>query len=301
MNTEKIEIAHLILGMREAFERGENAMAWARAHSSPINTTISTLIAYDLQSGTYVESARKNKQFVIQWCSQLANILRPFVSEGDKVLEVGVGEGTTLAGVVSALGIDNVSAYGFDLSWSRIAIANRWTSENNVKAKLFVADMFNIPLDDNSVDVVYTSHSLEPNRGKEEVALIELLRVARKAVVLVEPCYELATKEAKVRMDEHQYVRGLRSMAERLGVEIVDDRLLDVISNPLNPSGVLTLIKPQSLPGRENTIKWRDPLTGVPMIDKGDHFLAEQVGIAYPVLKGIPCLRAEHAIICSKI
>jgi ubiquinone/menaquinone biosynthesis C-methylase UbiE len=208
--------------MREAFERGENAMAWARAHSSPTNTTVSTIIAYDLQSGTYVESARKNKQFVTQWCSQLANILRPFVSAGDKVLEVGVGEGTTLAGVVSALGIDNISVYGFYLIWSRIAIANRWTSENNIKSKLCVADMFNIPLDDNSVDVVYTSHSLEPNRGKEEVAMVELLRVARKAVVLVESCYELATKEAQNRMDEHGYVRGLRSIAGRLGVEVVD-------------------------------------------------------------------------------
>ena len=301
MNIGKKEIAHLILGMREAFERGENAMAWARAHSSPTNTTISTLIAYDLQSGTYVELARKNRQFVTQWCNQLANILRPFVSEGDRLLEVGVGEGTTLAGVVSALEIDNVSAYGFDLNWSRIAIANGWMSENNVKAKLFVADMFDIPLDDNSVDVVYTSHSIEPNRGKEEAAIIELLRVARKAVVLVEPCYELAAKEAKVRMDEHQYVRGLRSIAERLGVEIVDDRLLDVMPNPLNPSGVLILIKPQSSLGREDTIKWRDPITGIPMVDKGDHFFAEKVGIGYPVLKGIPCLRVEHSIICSKI
>ena len=217
------------------------------------------------------------------------------------MLEVGVGEATTLAGVITALGIDEISAFGFDLSWSRIAIGNSWLNENNVKAKLFVGDMFNIPLDDNSVDLVYTSHSLEPNRSKEEAAIIELLRIARKAVVLIEPRYELATKEAQVRMDEHQYVRGLRSIAERLGAKIVDDRLLDVIANPLNPSGVLTLIKPQSLPGRENTIKWRDPITGTQMVDRSDHFLAEQVGIGYPVLKGIPCLRSEHAIICSKI
>ncbi len=276
-------------------------MAWARANSSPSNTTISTLIAYDLQSGTYVESAEKNKSFTTKWCNQLADILRPLLSSGNTVLEVGVGEATTLAGVISALEIENLLAYGFDLSWSRIATGRDWLRHNNISANLFVGDLLNIPLEDNSVDVVYTSHSLEPNRGKELVAMVELLRVARKAVVLVEPCYELATKEAQERMDQHGYVRGLRSIAGRLGVEVVDDRLLDVTANPLNPSGVLTLIKQRNSIGRETVIKWRDPVTGVPMIDKGDHFLAEQVGIAYPVLKGIPCLRAEHSIICSKI
>lgn len=44
------------------------------------------------------------------------------------------------------------------------------------------------------------SHALEPNCGKEEEALRKCLRVARKAVVLVEPVYELASAEAQARM-----------------------------------------------------------------------------------------------------
>jgi ubiquinone/menaquinone biosynthesis C-methylase UbiE len=37
----------------------------------------------------------------------------------------------------------------------------------NQQADLVVADLFHIPFADNSVDVVYTSHSLEPNGGRE--------------------------------------------------------------------------------------------------------------------------------------
>lgn len=301
MKSEKEELARLLIGMQTAFKRGENVMAWARANSSCDNTTLSTLIAYDIQSGSYVESARRDKNFIDKWCKQLSNVVRPLIESDDTILEVGVGEATTLVGLMNELSSKKITAYGFDLSWSRISVANKWVFENKLNANLFVADLFNIPIEDNSVDIVYTSHSIEPNRGKEEMAVKELLRVARKAVVLIEPCYESATRDVQLRMDEHGYVKGLRSIVKTSGANIVDDRLLDVNHNPLNPARVLTLAKPQRLLERKSMIKWRDPLTGVPMIDKGDYFLAEQVGISYPVLKGIPCLRAEHAIICSKI
>jgi SAM-dependent methyltransferase len=301
MVAAKNKLAHLIIGMKAAYERGENAMAWARNNLDSSNCVMSTLIAYDLQAGTYVEDARRNSMFRKKWCEQLAELITPHISTGDRILEVGVGEATTLVGVINAIKIADISAYGFDLSWSRINVANNWVAENNLAATLFVGDLFNIPLEDNSVDLVYTSHSLEPNGGEEEKAIKELLRIARKAVVLVEPYYELATKKAQDRMLEHGYVRGLKETAERLGVIISDARLLNVFDNPLNPSGVITLMKPVSPDKRDTLIRWQDPLTGLPLNNRGDYFIADEVGIAYPVLKGIPCLRSEHAIVCSKL
>jgi hypothetical protein len=109
---------------------------------------------------------------------------------------------------------------------------------------VFVGDLFRIPLADNSIDVIYTSHSLEPNVGREALAINELLRVARKVVVLVEPLYELAPENAKKRMAEHGYVRGLKTTAEKLGANVVEYGLLDICSNPLNPSGVVLIVKP---------------------------------------------------------
>ena len=35
--------------------------------------------------------------------------------------------------------------------------------------------------------------------------------------------------------------------------------------------------------------------------DNQDIYYAEQVGIAYPIMRGIPLLRAEHAVVCSRI
>ncbi|ODN65364.1 hypothetical protein A9E74_02832 [Methylophaga muralis] len=80
-----------------------------------------------------------------------------------------------------------------------------------------MADLFEIPLADSSVDIIYTSHSLEPNGGREEAALKELLRVARRAVILFEPIYELGNVEAQLRMDTHKYVKQLKNVAENLG------------------------------------------------------------------------------------
>lgn len=305
MKTDAHELGRIIMGMRGAYARGENAMAWARANSTGAgNSVVSTLVAYDLQAGSYVANARANPDYINKWCAQLAGLLQPYIEAGDRVLEVGVGEATTLAGVMKAINCSEINSFGFDVSWSRVKVAQKWAEENAVEARLFVGDLFRIPLADNSIDVIYTSHSLEPNGGHEKAAIKELLRVARKAVVLVEPLYELAHEQAQKRMDEHGYVRGLKSTAEQLGAKVVEYGLLDICSNPHNPSGVVLMLKPDTSPGSRMEIVgegWQCPLTGTPLVDQDDLFYADQVGIAYPVLRGIPLLRAEHGVVASRI
>lgn len=305
MKSDKEELSRLILGMRAAFMRGDNAMAWARDNSSLAdNTLIGTLIAYDLQAGTYVDAVRNDLSYSKLWCDQIAGLLNPYIAKGDCILEVGVGEATTLTGVIKALNCKDVSPFGFDISWSRVTVGQKWTAENLVSPRLFVGDLFHIPLADNSMDVIYTSHSLEPNGGKEEAAVKELLRVARKAVVLVEPCYELASKNAQKRMRDHGYVRGLKAVAELLDANVIDHRLLDIFSNPLNPSGVTIILKPRSSSEGDSVHargRWQCPLTGTLLTDKGDFFYASSVGIAYPVLQGVPLLRPEHAVVASRL
>lgn len=101
---------------------------------------------------------------------------------------------------------------------------------------------------------------------------------------------------------KHRYVRGLKKTAEDLEAEVLDYRLLEYCANPLNPSGVLMLGKrQQEKDDRTESIKWICPLTGAPLSDHGDLWFAREVGIAYPVLRGIPMLRPEHAIVASGI
>lgn len=309
MKPEHESLQSLIGGMRDAFSRGENAIAFAREHcgESSSNLVAATLIAYDLQAGSYTAGARANPQAKAQWCKQVADLIRPVLPQGGRLLEVGVGEATTLAGVLDTLGTSVSDAFGFDISWSRVREGNLWLSEKRQTANLFVADLFNIPLADESVDVVYTSHSLEPNGGREEAAIAECLRVARTAVVLIEPIYELSNAEAQARMRHHGYVRGLHDAAQDLGAEIREHRLLDFTVNELNPSGVLVLGK-SGAPTVElaglNALSsgfWRCPLTSTKLEPLGDLFFGVEMGVAYPVVRGIPLLRPEHAFVASRI
>ena len=163
--------------------------------------------------------------------------------------------------------------------------------ENDHKADLFAGELMSIPLADNSIDVVYSSHSLEPNQGEEEAIIRECLRVARKAVLLIEPIYELAPPKAKARMREHGYVQGLKKTAGKLGAEIKDYRLLEYSPNPLNPSGVLHLKKKifhHIKKSRKTAPAWRCPLTGAGLYSGKEYFYSPEVGLAYPVLRGRP-------------
>ncbi|HOL80730.1 MAG TPA: class I SAM-dependent methyltransferase, partial [Ignavibacteriales bacterium] len=93
-------------------------------------------------------------------------------------IEIGVGEATTLSYLIKQLNNQNLNIFGFDISWSRLKFAKELTKYLQIEnVNLFVADLFNIPLNDNSIDIVYTNHSIEPNGGREEEALKELYRI----------------------------------------------------------------------------------------------------------------------------
>lgn len=303
-NTENTDrLRTLIQKMRLAYQRGDNAMACAREIiGDSENSLIATLISYDLQAGSYISAVRNNPEFQERWCHQVASIINPLIKDNKQfsLLEVGCGEATTLGGVLAKLSHIPEYSLGFDLSWSRVAHGLRYLSEKQIQASLFVADLFNIPLADESIDIVYTSHSLEPNGGQEEKGLKELLRVARHAVVLIEPIYELASEEAQERMRFHGYIRGLKDVATKLGAVVTDYKLLDVTDNPVNPSGLLILEKSKIL-NSTIEISWCCPLTRTKLSDIGDVFYSKDTGLVYPVLRGIPMLNPSNAIVASGI
>ena len=297
-DTAATELRGLLAGMRDAFARGENAMEYARrVLGRNENLSAATLIAYDLQAGAYVRHALSDPDGKRRWCSQLAGLVEAHLPSGGSVMEVGSGEATTLAGLLEALPQHPGAALGFDISWSRCAHGRGWLRQKAQPAELFVADLFHIPLADASVDVVYTSHSLEPNGGREQAALQELLRVARRAVVLVEPIYELAGPDARERMAHHGYVRNLKATAEALGCAVADYRLLDFYVNPLNPSGVVCIVKVDACEPAPPA--WRCPLTHAPLVRSESAFSSPETGLVYPVLDGIPLLCRDHAVLAS--
>lgn len=286
--------------LKELYEKGENISVFLREQSgSNQNSREIIEIAYDLQTGSYI-SAMQNKEFAkhkADYTNELVNIILS-LCEPASILEAGVGEAITLSGVLSRFD-RKISSYGFDLSWSRVAYAKRWLCDNGMNdSVLCTGDLFNIPFANNSIDVVYTSHSIEPNGGNEKPILQELYRVAKRYVILLEPGYELANDEARQRMESHGYCRDLEGTARSLGYDVLDHRLFPYSATQLNPTALTIIrktVKEEDVPHTFVCPKWKTPLQEV----DGMLFSPDALAI-YPVIAGIPCLRIENAIVASK-
>ncbi len=287
--------------LKRAYDRGENITALLKGVDGTNQNTEEIIeLAYDLQTGSYVKalddpSAQRHKELYTRAIADVFRGLGPITS----LLEAGVGEGTTLSHVLDAVGSQSVAAFGFDLAWSRVRCARSWlNSHGHREVGLAAASLFHIPYADSSFDVVYTSHSIEPNGGHESAILAELFRVTSRYLVLLEPGYELAPGEARKRMEAHGYCRNLVGHAEQLGMKVLRHELFPHSGNSLNPTALTVIEKSASASPAvpEYACPWfRTALRRFP-----DCFFSEESARAYPIVGGIPCLRREAAVIASK-
>jgi hypothetical protein len=195
-----------------------------------------------------------------------------------------------------------------DISFSRLKVGKSFAREalgpslvDRVTA--FVGNMFGLPFADSSIDVVWTSHAIEPNGGREAAAVAELLRVTRGHLVLFEPSYEANTDEGRRRMDSLGYVKGLPATIEALGGRIIDRLAVRNVANPLNPTLALVCVppRPRAATLATGAIAWTCPATGTALQWRETCFFSPQSLLAYPVLEGVPLLRVEHAVMASAL
>jgi len=293
-----LEKFRLIDTIKELYKKGENIIQYLRGlEKRKFNTIEDILISYDFQSGSYIKQYYTKPEFGKKYCLSLATVINK-LGKFDSVLEAGVGEATTLGVMVSSLNQLPKNVLGFDLSWSRIHFAKSFVADRGLNdVTLFTSDLFEIPLADNSVDVVYTSHSIEPNGGKEKEALTELFRIAKKYLILLEPSFELGSEEAKQRMLDHGYVTTLHSTAQGLGYKIIEHRLFDISDNPLNPTGLIVIEKNVN---SNNEAKLVCPVSKSPLRNIDNHVLySDESLLAYPIIKGIPCLLQQNAVLAT--
>ncbi len=286
--------------LKAAYARGENITALLRKQfGSLINTEEIIELSYDLQAGSYVAAMQDSAVAanVNEYAAEIARLLLQYGGPSS-LLEAGVGEATTMARVLQAYHQTEIEAHGFDLCWSRIYQGKQWLAREGLpRVALCTASLARIPFADNAFDVVYTSHSIEPNGGRESEILGELYRVASRYLMLLEPAYELATPEAQARMTQHGYCRDLCGYAERLGMKVIAYRLFPVVRNPLNPTGLIIIEKDST---RSPVIPtYQCPKYRTPLVKHEQVYYSPEGFSVFPILAGIPCLRAENSITAS--
>lgn len=287
--------------LRTAYQNGTNISALLRANAPdglPSEDTIE--VAYDLQAGGYVRALKRPELWAHK--ERYGKIIATILSDlgrVDSLLEPGIGEATSLSFVLEAMAQAPRAVHGFDLAWSRVDCARHWLAARGWSdVFLSVARLSQIPYRANSFDVVLTSHALEPNRGQETALLGELHRVASRYLVLLEPAYELANDTARARMDQHGYCRGLPEKARALGFKVVRHELIDECFNPMNPTA-LTIIEKNPRAASASPVL-ACPCFGDELELQHDSYYSPASMRAYPIVRGIPCLRPEKAVIASR-
>lgn len=288
--------------LKERYLSGENISQILREmKAQQLNDEEIIETSYDIQTGLYMdmmkvkEKAEKREELTKEIADTINYYMIP-----QSILEPGVGEATTLSGVLKKVN-KNINAYAFDISWSRVAYSRLWLADAGVplpeRIKLFTASMLNIPLPTSSIDVVYTAHAIEPNAGYEAAIIQELHRVARHYLILVEPAYELASAEARKRMVEHKYCKGLAGKANHLGYNVIKHELCQSIENEMNPPAMTIIEKGDTAYDYPRYVcpKYKTDLKAL-----GGMLYSPESLAVYPVLNGIPCLRIENAIVASK-
>jgi ubiquinone/menaquinone biosynthesis C-methylase UbiE len=132
-----------------------------------------------------------------------------------KVLDAGCGSGLNIYMLLKM--IPNIIIDGFEYTHSRLASCMVNLVYEDKVGKLFLGDITNIGLPDNSYDVVFTNHVIEQLGQKNaELAVKEVLRVSKRGVVLCEPSIQNSNQYESWRMSRLGYCKNLLSIAKNI-------------------------------------------------------------------------------------
>ena len=213
------------------------------------------------------------------------------------VLEVGVGELTTLESVFDKFGPE-LDVYGVDLSVNRIFHGlKEYRKRHKVEPKVVKGNAISLPFPDNAFDLVYTRHTLEQMPTIYKEALDEIFRVSKRHVILFEPSYELATISQRIKMHNSDYVRGImRFVKSRSNVIIKKFYLMKNSANPINHTACYKLELEKSTPMDNSRISFVCPHAKTPLIKRDGYYFSEKSSRAYPIIEGIPILDYDYSV-----
>lgn len=301
--------------LKELYDNNVNIMQYFREKNSTENNTLNSILtSYDLQAGSYIKDyeddnisdnyhinnkrvSLKSKEFKEKFVCAIKEVFDKF--DYSTVLEAGVGEATTLNFVIEKCS-KNAKYYGFDLAPSRIMQGQRFLEKYKNNADLIVGNLFETPFQDNSFDIVYTVHALEPNTDKAKDIIQELYRITNKYLILIEPCYELGNEATKNNIDKHKYIKNLKSITENLGYKIIEYKLFPIGTYANQPQ--LLIIEKDKNAQNKKDVQYVCPICHNHLKSNGggSGYFCKECLVVYPTIKNVPLLTKENAILFTQ-
>ena len=273
---------------------------------------------YDRISGSYVKNLTKNERkkwgvvngevqqnTYAQYCIDGMKERMQYMEKNapfENMLEVGAGELTTFCSLIDVMTIDQPDFFAIDLSLNRLRHGRAFAQEKKIKINIAKASAFALPYQDNSFDVVFTSHCLEwmPKHMFKQ-AVDEICRVSKKHVFLFEPTYEYAGFLQKMKMRTYSYMRGLVPyLKNKKHIDIKSSYVMKHSYNAFNQTSCHHLIVDIN-DGVTNSTDYACPKSHSKLeLKEGSYFCFESQ-LGFPIFDDIPVLDLDYSLQVSQV
>jgi ubiquinone/menaquinone biosynthesis C-methylase UbiE len=277
--------------LKKLFIKKKNIYLFLKKKTNLKNRII-TKLSYDAQTGSYIKLHGKRN---------LSRILNPVINEIKKfkkiktILDFGTGEMTSLAYMMKNLS-NKIIFYANDISLSRLIAGQKYIKKKLDKKRfknlnIFCTNHFELPFKDNSIDLITTVQSIEPNNAYKKKLLSELIRIARKGLVLMEPHYEIANNESKKRMVKFGYIKNFEKLIKSYNF------LYFIIKknyhyNSSNPNSIFVIIK-KNRNNLNKKIVYVDPESRTKLDRESNYYYSTKNFKLFPIIDNITVFANE--------
>ena len=293
------EIYNIINNVRKLYSKNKNIIKYLNEnYKGKISKEKVIEIAYNFQSGSYIKFYEEKKSSFQKLHDELSLKMLDIFEEFDvnpiSLLDAGCGEMTTLTSIINKLPFD-LDVFAFDTSIPRVLLGRDFFNKNiliDSKLTPFVSSMSEIPLPSNSIDVVMTHHSIEPNNRYEKKIINELLRVTKKVLILFEPSFVRGSPDIQKRMLKHNYAKNIDKHIKNVTGYVRTESINNSV-NKLNPTYFHAVVK-NNIKKKLGKIEFTSPGTDFKLTQKSSWFHSKEFNLIFPMFKDLPILKLNN-------
>ena len=151
---------------------------------------------------------------------------------------------------------------------------------------------------DNSVDLVFTNHAIEPNKKTTEAILKELYRISRKGLILCEPDFSTSNPFQKKRMLKNNYSIDIDQKLKKLKIEFKKIQLINSIN--INNKTTVFIIK-KNIKQKISHFSFVDPYFKKKIRKFKKNYYSNFLNCLFFSFEDIPLFNFDNPIILSKL